>query len=89
MSKTYSLKITSGVVVNGVPVPSGRVVHGVDETQAKRLLGAGKAELATAEDVAAAPVAPEGAPDGAATETAAKKGGRTAQGDAKDEGGKK
>lgn len=52
MSKSYSLKITSGVVVNGVPVAAGRIVHDIDDAQARRLLGAGKAELATAADIA-------------------------------------
>lgn len=62
MPKTYKLKLTSAVVVNGQPVAAGNVVE-VDEAKARRLLDAGKADLAKAEDVAPvtaeAPVEPK------------------------------
>lgn len=50
MSKIFNIKLTSAGVVNGVPVPAGRLVA-VDERTARRLLEGGKGELATADDV--------------------------------------
>ncbi|MTH78746.1 hypothetical protein [Paracoccus aestuariivivens] len=50
MSKTYKLKLTSAVVVNGAPARAGSVVE-VDDRMARRLLDAGKADLATIDDV--------------------------------------
>ncbi|UXU73700.1 MULTISPECIES: hypothetical protein [unclassified Paracoccus (in: a-proteobacteria)] len=51
MSKKYQLKLASAVVVNGQPAPAGSIVP-VDEAQARRLLDAGKADLARMEDIA-------------------------------------
>ena len=39
-------------------IPAGTIVHDVDEGTARRLLDRGKAELATAEDLEAAPSEP-------------------------------
>lgn len=50
MSKTYKIKLTSAVVVDGHPVPAGALVT-VDERIARRLLDGGKGDLATADDV--------------------------------------
>lgn len=88
MSKTYKLKLASAVVVNGQPVAAGNIVD-VDEAKARRLLDAGKADLATAEDVAPddeaqteAP-APTEPPAPAQTEAPAPAKGGKAKGEAK------
>ncbi|MTH60659.1 hypothetical protein [Paracoccus litorisediminis] len=62
MSKTFKVKLSSAVVVGGVPTRAGSVVE-VDETMARRLLDNGKAELATAADVDAGPSDEPGTPD--------------------------
>lgn len=53
MTKTHKLKLTSATVVNGQPVAAGTIID-VDDAKARRLLDAGKADLATVEDVASA-----------------------------------
>ena len=80
MSKTFKVKLSSAVVVCGVPTRAGSVVE-VDETMARRLLDNGKAELATAADVDAGPSTEPG-PSGEPTvpdapETATAKSNRT------------
>lgn len=45
MAKTYNLKITSATVIAGQVVGAGKIARDVDDRLARRLLGAGKAEL--------------------------------------------
>ncbi|MFG6082321.1 hypothetical protein ACEUZ9_002966 [Paracoccus litorisediminis] len=68
MSKTFKVKLSSAVVVGGVPTRAGSVVE-VDETMARRLLDNGKAELATAADVDVGPSDEPGTPDESETAT--------------------
>ncbi len=49
MSKTYVLKLTSALVIDGVVCRAGEMVE-VGELEAKNFLARGKAELATVED---------------------------------------
>jgi hypothetical protein len=49
MAKTYVLKLTSALVIEGVICRAGELVE-VSEVEAKNFLGRGKAELATADD---------------------------------------
>lgn len=51
MANTYTLKIVSGVAIAGVVYGPGAIAPDVPEKLARELLGRGKAELATAEDV--------------------------------------
>lgn len=74
MSKTFKVKLSSAVVVGGVPTRAGSVVE-VDEAMARRLLDNGKAELATAADVDAGPSGEPTVPD--EPETAPAKNNRT------------
>lgn len=53
MSKTYFLKLTSALVIDGVVCKAGQLVE-VIEQEAKNFLHRGKAELASAEDLQAA-----------------------------------
>ena len=82
MTKTFKLKLASAVVVNGQPVSAGNIVE-VDEAKARRLLDAGKADLATAEDVAQADEADDPADPAATNDPADPAKGRKAKGDTK------
>lgn len=49
MAKTFVLKLTSAIVIDGVVCRAGELVE-VGELEAKNFLSRGKAELATVED---------------------------------------
>lgn len=51
MSKTYTLKVLSGVVINGIVCSPGAIVRDVGDKLTRQLLNRGKVALATAEDV--------------------------------------
>lgn len=83
MAKTYNLKITSATVIAGQVVGAGKIARDVDDRLARRLLGAGKAELVDeplpeAEEAEGEAEGNTGA-DGAPASAAAKKTGAGAK----------